>query len=293
MNVFDYTLVEETSKELYIRALCDLPPDVREALKQAYEKESQPNAKAIFKTILKNVDVADAKKTLICQDTGLPIYMVKIGSGFNWDGAEIKERLTVGAVRATQEYPFRGSSTHFLTRENPQTSVGERLPVFYFDFVKDADHLEILMVPKGSGSENMSKMKMFIPADGINALKKFVLDTVIESGGNPCPPGIIGVGMGGTSDLVARLAKEAIARPVGQRNADPDVAQIEVELEDAINATGLGAMGLGGDITTLAVHIETAHTHITLNPVAVNTQCWPARRARAKVYPSGEVEFGY
>lgn len=293
MTVFDYTLVEETSKQLYIRALCDLPPDVRKALKQAYEKESQPSAKEIFKTMLKNVEVADGKKTLICQDTGLPIYMVKIGSGFNWDGAEVKERLTVGAVRATQEYPFRGSSTHFLTRINPQTSVGERLPVFYFDFVKDADYLEILMVPKGSGSENMSKMKMFIPADGINALKKFVLDTVIESGGNPCPPGIIGVGMGGTSDLVARLAKEAIARPVGQRNADPDVAQIEVELEDAINATGLGPMGLGGDITTLAVHIETAHTHITLNPVAVNTQCWPARRARAKVYPNGEVEFGY
>jgi fumarate hydratase subunit alpha/L(+)-tartrate dehydratase alpha subunit len=293
MNAFDYTLVEETSKQLYIRALCDLPPDVREALKQAYEKESQPSAKEIFKTMLKNVEVADGKKTLICQDTGLPIYMVKIGSGFNWDGAEVKERLTVGAVRATQEYPFRGSSTHFLTRVNPQTSVGERLPVFYFDFVKDTDCLEILMVPKGSGSENMSKMKMFIPADGVNALKKFVLDTVIESGGNPCPPGIIGVGMGGTSDLVARLAKEAIARPVGQRNADPDVAQIEVELEDAINATGLGPMGLGGDITTLAVHIETAHTHITLNPVAVNTQCWPARRARAKVYPNGEVEFGY
>jgi len=293
MNAFDYKIVEETSKQLYIRALCDLPPDVREALKQAYEKESQPNAKEIFKTMLKNVEVADGKKTLICQDTGLPIYMVKIGSGFNWDGAEIKERLTVGAVRATQEYPFRGSSTHFLTRVNPQTSVGERLPVFYFDFVKDADHLEILMVPKGSGSENMSKMKMFIPADGINALKKFVLDSVIESGGNPCPPGIIGVGMGGTSDLVARLAKEAIARPVGQRNADPDVAQIEVELEDAINATGLGPMGLGGDITTLAVHIETAHTHITLNPVAVNTQCWPARRARAKVFPDGSVEYGY
>jgi fumarate hydratase subunit alpha/L(+)-tartrate dehydratase alpha subunit len=293
MNVFDYTLVEETSKQLYIRALCDLPPDVREALKQAYEKESQPNAKEIFKTILKNVEVADGKQTLICQDTGLPIYMVKIGSGFNWDGAEIKERLTVGAVRATQEFPFRGSSTHFLTRVNPQTSVGERLPVFYFDFVKEADHLEILMVPKGSGSENMSKMQMFIPADGINALKKFILDTVIESGGNPCPPGIIGVGMGGTSDLVARLAKEAIARPVGQRNADPDVARMEIELEDAINATGLGPMGLGGDITTLAVHIETAHTHITLNPVAVNTQCWPARRARATVYPDGNVEYGY
>ena len=293
MNNFDYMIVEEAAKQLYIRALCDLPPDVRTALQQAYEKETHPTAKEIFKAMLRTVEIADGKKTLICQDTGLPIYMVKIGSKFNWNGAEIKERLTEGAKRATQEFPFRGSSTHILTRVNPQTSVGDRLPVFYFDFVKDADYLEILMVPKGSGSENMSKMKMFIPADGINAPKKFVLDTVIESGANPCPPGIIGVGMGGTSDLVMRLAKEAIARPVGQRNQDPDVAEMEVELEEAINATGIGPMGLGGDITTLAVHIETAHTHITQNPVAVNTQCWPARRARARIYPNGEVEYGY
>jgi fumarate hydratase subunit alpha len=139
----------------------------------------------------------------------------------------------------------------------------------------------------------MSTLKMFIPADGINALKKFVLDSVIAAGANPCPPGIIGVGMGGTADLVMRLAKEAIARPVGQRNPDPEIAKMEQELEDAINATGSGPMGLGGDVSTLAVHIETAHTHITLNPVAINTQCWPARRARARIYPDGRVEYGY
>ena len=293
MDSFDYKIVEEAAKESYIRALCDLPPDVRDALKRAYEKETKPTAKEIFRAMFKAVEISDQKKTLICQDTGLPIYMVKIGAGFHWDGAELKERMYEGARRATQEFPFRSSSTHPLTRVNPQTSVGLRLPVIYFDFIKDADYLDILMVPKGSGSENMSAMKMFTPAEGVSALKKFVLDTVVESGGNPCPPGVIGVGIGGTSDLVTRLAKEAIVRPVGQQNEDPELAKMEVELEEAINATGMGPMGLGGDITTLAVHIEMAYTHITQNPVAVNAQCWPARRSRARIYPDGRVEYGY
>lgn len=293
MGSFDYNIVEEAAKELYIRALSDLPPDVRDALKRAYKKETKPTAKEIFKAMLKAVELADKKKTLICQDTGLPIYMVKVGTAFHWDGAELKARMYEGAKRATQEFPFRSSSTHPLTRVNPQTSVGVRLPVFYFDFNKDAHHLDILMIPKGSGSENMSAMKMLIPADGVSGLKKFVLDTVIESGANPCPPGVIGVGIGGTADLVVCLAKEALARPIGQRNEDPELAKMEEDLEEAINATGIGPQGLGGDITTLAVHIEMAYTHITQNPVAVNTQCWPARRARAKIYPDGRVEYGY
>jgi fumarate hydratase subunit alpha/L(+)-tartrate dehydratase alpha subunit len=293
MSSVDYGIIEETAKELYIRALCDLPPDVRRALKRAHERETQPNAKEVFKAMLKAVDIADQKKTLVCQDTGLPIYMVKLGSLFHWDGAEIKERLSAGARRATQEFPFRGSSTHPVTRVNPQTSVGKHLPVLYIDFIKDVEYMEILMIPKGSGSENMSTMKMFIPADGVKAVKKFILDAFIASGANPCPPGIIGVGLGGTADLVMRLAKEAIARPLGQRNEDPDIAKMEEELEEAINATGIGPMGLGGDVSTLGVHIEMAYTHITQNPVAVNTQCWPARRARARIYPDGRIEYGY
>ncbi len=293
MDEFDYLIVEDTAKELYIRALCDLPPDVREALKRAYSKETNSTAREVFKAIFKTIEIADEHKTLICQDTGLPIYMVKIGSEFPWNGYEIKTRLNIGAERATHEFPFRGSSTHPLTRVNPQTSVGEGLPVIYYDFIKDAEYLDILMIPKGSGSENMSKMKMFYPAHGVSALKKFVIDTVFETGANPCPPGIIGVGIGGTADLVMKLAKEAIARPVGQRHHDPEIAEMEVELEEAVNSMGRGPMGLGGDITTLAVHIETAYTHITQNPIAVNTQCWPARRARAKIYPDGRVEYGY
>ena len=293
MADLDYQIVEEAAKETYIRALCDLPPDVRDALKRAYEKETNPTAREVFTAIFKTIEIADKDKTLICQDTGLPIYMVKIGSKFPWNGYQIKNRLTIGARRATQEFPFRGSSTHPLTRVNPQTSVGEGLPVIHYDFVEDSDCLDILMIPKGSGSENMSKMQMFYPAHGIAALKKFVIDTVFETGANPCPPGIIGVGIGGTADLVMKLAKEAIVRPVGQRHHDSQIAEMEEELEEAINSMDRGPMGLGGKITTLGVHIETAYTHITQNPIAINTQCWPARRSRAIINPDGQVEYGY
>ncbi len=293
MVEFSYPLVEEVAKELYIRALKILPPDVREALKKAYDQETNPTGKEIFKTILRNIEVAAQQNVLICQDTGLPIYMVKIGSKFPVDGAKIAAALKEGAKRATLEHPFRGSSTHPVTRVNPQTSVGEGLPILYWDFIPENDYLDILMIPKGSGSENMSAMKMFIPADGIAAVKKFVIDTVLQSGSNPCPPGVIGVGIGGTADLVSKLAKEAIARPVGSHNADPFFAKMEDELYEAINSLGFGPMGLGGSVSTLAVHIEWAHTHITQNPVAVNTQCWPARRARAKIYPDGKVVYGF
>lgn len=293
MGELNYSIVEEAAKQLYIKALCDLPPDVRAALKKAYARETNPAARSVFEAMFKAVDIADAKKTLLCQDTGLPIYKVLIGSLHAWNGALIKKALSEGTRRATQEFPFRGSSTHALTRINPQTSVGPGLPVTYFDFTDDTDALDILMIPKGSGSENMSRMQMFYPQHGVKAVKKFILDTVIESGANPCPPGIIGVGLGGTADLVMKLAKDAIARPVGQRNPDPVLAGMEIELEEAINATGRGPMGLGGDVSCLAVHVESAYTHITQNPVAVNTQCWPARRARAIITPAGEVTYGF
>lgn len=149
------------------------------------------------------------------------------------------------------------------------------------------------MIPKGSGSENMSFLKMLVPADGIAGVKKFIIDSVVEAGGKPCPPGVVGVGIGGTADLAVTLANKAISRPVGSSNPYTEIAQLEDELLRAINSTGIGPMGLGGAVTSLAVHIEQAHTHITQLPVAVNMQCWAARRARAKVYPDGNVEIGY
>ena len=293
MAGFDYRIVEEAAKELYIRALKFLPPDVTAALEKAHSRETNDTAKSILETILQNIEIAKDQRLLICQDTGLPIFFVKIGSGLPVDGAGISAALEKGARRATLEHPFRGSSTHPLSRINPQTSVGKGLPVIHWEFQEQSDLLDILIVPKGSGSENMSAMNMFIPADGVSALKKFVLDTVVKSGGNPCPPGIIGVGIGGTADLVGVLAKKAICRPVGPANPDPQLAEMEKELLEAINATGIGPMGLGGDTTALAVHIESAYTHITLNPVAVNTQCWAARRTRVTIDRNGNMEYGY
>ncbi len=293
MNEFDYQVVEDAAKELYIRALKLLPPDVKKALNRAYERETHETAKQILQMILKNIEVAEEQDLLICQDTGLPIYFVTMGSQFPVDGAKIVNALKEGAKRATLEHPFRGSSTHPLTRINPQTSVGDGLPIIHWEFEEHRDYLDILMVPKGSGSENMSAMKMFIPADGVGALKRFVLERVFENGANPCPPGIIGVGIGGTADLVSVLAKKAIARPIGSKNPDPELAKLEAELFEVINELGIGPMGLGGKTTTLAVHIEAAYTHITLNPVAVNTQCWPARRARAKIFSDGKVKYGF
>ena len=293
MSGYDIRQVEEVARELYITALKRLPPDVKDALKKAAERETKETARGIFRTILENIRLSEEENMLLCQDTGLPIYFVTVSGKTPVDGAGIARALKTGAQRATLEHPFRGSSTHPFTRVNPQTSVGPGLPVIHWEFEEGTDHIDILMMPKGSGSENMSAMKMFIPADGVRAVKKFVLDTVLESGSKPCPPGVIGVGVGGTADLVCTLAKKAIARPVGSRNPDPELARMEEDLLNAINETGIGPMGLGGDTTALAVHIETAYTHITQNPVAVNTQCWSARRARAKIYPDGKVEYGY
>ena len=157
----------------------------------------------------------------------------------------------------------------------------------HWEFIPDWDGLDVKCVPKGSGSENMSFLKMCVPADGVKGIKKFVLESIVGAGGKPCPPGIVGVGIGGSADYAMYLAKEAIARPIGTRNADPHVAKLEDELYELLNETGIGPMGLGGDVTVLNCHIEHADTHMTLNPVAVNYQCWAARRASAHISADG------
>jgi len=293
MEIMDYKRVEETAKELYIRALKRLPPDVKEALARAYQAETSPLGRENLRIMLKNVEVAEENDMLVCQDTGIPVFKVGIGSRVSVNGARVAEAIREGCKRATLEHPLRSSVCHTLTRHNPQTSTGHRIPVIDFQFLAEADHLELMMMPKGSGSENMTWLKMFPPAAGISVVKKFVLDCVLEAGANPCPPIIVGVGLGGTADLCLRLAKEALFRPVGSPNPDPQIAALEGELLDAINRTGIGPMGLGGDTTALAVHIEEAHTHITMNPVAINIQCWRGERSSARIHPDGRVEYGY
>lgn len=290
-----YEVIEQTARDLYIRALTDIPPDVRVALRsglQAEQRSGNRTAEQVLSTVLRNIDVADERQTLVCQDTGLPVFSVKAGTGLELDYAEVKTRLRKGCERATKEYPLRSNTVHPLTRKPTGTNTGEGLPVIKFDFAPDSTQLEITIAPKGSGSENMSFLKMLNPADGIAAVKRFVIECVSESGARPCPPIILGIGLGGTSDLAMQLAKQASCfRTIGSANADPTVAELERELLDLVNRTGLGPQGLGGNTTALAVHVEWAHTHISQNPVAVNIQCWRGERARAVIDADGTVTY--
>lgn len=284
--------VEEACKELYIRALKMLPPDIKEGFKQLDSRESDATGKAILGTMIRNITVAEDTNNLLCQDTGIPIYNVTIGTNVAVDGYALKQAIIKGCERATKEHPLRSSVVHPTTRKNEHTSCGRQVPVINIDFVPDADTLAIEMIPKGSGSENNSWLKMAIPAEGIDAIKTFVIDCVLEAGGKSCPPVIVGVGVGGTADLCVHLSKVAATRPLGSQCEDPEGAKLEAELSKVVNQLGVGAQGLGGDSTAFAVHVETAATHITMNPVAVNMQCHSARRARATFTPKG-VGYGY
>jgi fumarate hydratase subunit alpha/L(+)-tartrate dehydratase alpha subunit len=289
----DPKLVIQTARELYIRALKILPPDVKAALARARERETHPRAREILGIMLKNLEVAEARGLLVCQDTGIPVYKLRIGRDLEYDGPTLLAAIGEGVKQATLEHPLRSSVCHPIDRTNFQNSTGERIPVIDVEFLEEAGHLELRMMPKGSGSENMSFLKMLSPADGLNGIKKFVLERVVEAGGKPCPPTLVGIGLGGTSDLAMRLAKEAIWRPIGSSHPDLAIRALEAELLEAVNATGIGPMGLGGDTTALAVQIEYAHTHITQNPVAVTLQCWRGERAMARLYPDGRVEYGF
>ena len=283
--------VADAAAHLYVWALKDIPQDLRDALADAAGRETSVTGQRVLQTILRNVTVAEDEKNLVCQDTGIAVYYCKVGEHFPLHPARIYAALKEGTERATVEHPLRSNTVHTLTRENTGPNVGYRVPIVHWDFVPDWDGLDVKCVPKGSGSENMSFLKMCVPADGVTGIKKFVLESIVGAGGKPCPPGIVGVGIGGSADYAMHLAKEAIARPVGTHNPDPLVAQLEGELKDLLNETGVGPMGLGGDVTVLSVHVEHADTHMTLNPVAVNYQCWAARRASAHVAADGAVEF--
>jgi fumarate hydratase subunit alpha/L(+)-tartrate dehydratase alpha subunit len=288
----DLQQVEEAAKELYIRALKLLPPDVKRGFDALAKSETDAGAQRMLGTMIRNIQVAEDTDNLLCQDTGIPIYNVWIGRNVQVDGVALKQAIRNGCSRSTREYSFRSSIVHPTTRHNEQNSTGRGIPVIHIDFTEEADTLRIEMVPKGSGSENNSWLRMAIPAEGVDAIKTFVVDCVLEAGGKTCPPTIVGVGVGGTADLCVHLAKTAATRPLGSRCDDPEGAKLESDLSAAVNALGVGPQGLGGDSTAFAVHVETAATHITMNPVAVNMQCHSARRARA-IFTSAGVEYGF
>lgn len=287
-----YRDLTELSAHLYKKALTDLPPDVRSAVHRVAEQEVA-GARRRLDVMVKSIDISDRTGIIVCQDTGICVFFVRLGTEFPVNGAKLINALRSGVALATKRHDLRSSIVHPITRENRQDNTGVGIPDVHVEFVDGSDELEILLVPKGSGSENMSYLKMLSPAEGITGVKRFVLDSVIDAGPRPCPPTVVGVGIGGTADLCAALAKKAILRPVGEPHPEPEIAAMEKQLLAAINETGIGPQGLGGNVTSFAVHVEYSATHISMNPVAVNIQCWRGERASATISTDGAVSYGY
>jgi fumarate hydratase subunit alpha len=282
-------IIENTCVEIIRKAVIYLPDDVKNALKTAYENEVSDVAKAQLKAILDNVRLAESIGAPICQDTGTMIFFVKAGSSF--PGIKYVEESIINATRiATSKVPLRPNAVHPFTNKNSGDNTGRFIPYIHWSIV-DGDSLEITVMPKGGGSENVCKFRMLTPAEGIEGVKKFIISSVLEANGMPCPPTIVGVGIGGCADVSMVLAKKALLRPLNQRSSEPQIAEMEVELYNLLNETGIGPMGLGGKTTVLGVNIEYAHRHVASLPVAVAFNCWAARRASAVIYADGSYKI--
>ena len=245
-----------------------LPADVKHCLMQAYEREQVPVARETLKHILKNIELAEEKQAPLCQDTGIPIFYVTLPDGFAFT-ERMREAIMTGVKKATEQVPLRPNLVDPLTRENTQDNTGLHMPPIHLRPGKD---FVITVLPKGAGSENVSSIKMFLPSQK-DDIHQFVTETALHAGGRPCPPIVVGVGIGGTFDECAALSKEALLEPIDTMTPEEKV------MCDEINTLGIGPMGLGGGATCLAVKIKTAGCHTAGLPVAVNIQCWACRRA--------------
>jgi len=273
--------------ELIKKAEIELPEDVIVALKKAYDAE-EGLAKIQLKNILSNIEVAKKTGRPLCQDTGVQTFFVKAGVDFPNVG-HLKTVITDAVRTATEKVPLRPNAVDPFTKFNHADNVGEYIPAITWDFVEGNDVL-ITAIPKGAGSENMSKLVMLRPGVGLESVKDFVVDEVVSAGGNPCPPTVIGVGIGGGADLAMKLGKTALLRPVGVRHHDKKIADFELELIKKINSTGIGPMGLGGKTTVLDVHVEKAPRHPASLPVGLVVQCWADRRAAMIIHRDGSWE---
>ncbi|MBN1785501.1 MAG: fumarate hydratase [Candidatus Methanofastidiosa archaeon] len=283
----DEDRLEDAIVALLKRSVIELPADVLWKLNKSYEKETSDVAKVQLATIIENIELARKLGRPICQDTGIPLFFVKLPKDVHAD----LERVIINATRrATESVPLRPNTVDPLSRKNSGDNVGLHMPCISYQF-HDEDYIEITALPKGAGSENMSKMAMLTPAQGLKGIKRFVLDTVLDAGGKPCPPTIVGVGIGGSADLCMKLAKMSLMRPLDEPNPDKDLDALERELEVALNEIGIGPMGLGGRTTVLGVRAGKASCHTASLPVAVNIQCWAARRATLRAYEDGRLDI--
>ena len=266
-------------RDLFIDANCNLGEDVLAAFDRAIEKDESPVAKEVIRELKENARIARDEQSPICQDTGLAVLFVEVGQDVHVVGGDLKAAINEGVKKGYGEGYLRKSACHPFTRANTKDNTPA---VIHFDIVP-GDRVRIVAVPKGGGAENMSRVDMLSPSAGLEGIKDFIVKRIEASGSNPCPPTVVGVGIGGTFERSALLAKKALVRKIGERNADPELAKIEVEVLARINKLGIGPMGYGGNTTSLDVFFEVEPCHIASLPVAVNVQCHAARHKEAVI----------
>ena len=279
MRNIEASRIADTVATLCIQANTQLPADVKAALDQAEASEPWPLAKTTLGLLQKNLVVATEKDLPICQDTGMACVFVELGQEVHIEG-DLEKAIDEGVRRGYGEGYLRKSITGDPLK---RCNTDDNTPAFITVHLVPGDEVRITIAPKGAGSENMSRLAMLKPADGVQGVKNFILETVRQAGSNPCPPIVLGVGIGGSFDKCAYLAKKALLRPLDEPNADPYYANLERELLEEINAMGIGPQGFGGKTTCLGVSIEKAATHVASLPVAVNMSCHVTRRASAKL----------
>jgi fumarate hydratase subunit alpha len=266
-------------RDLCIDANYNLGDDVLRAFDRAIEAEESATGREVLNELIENARIAREEKAPICQDCGLAVVFIEVGQDAHITGGDLKEAINEGVRQGYKDGYLRKSACHPFTRKN----TGDNTPAIIHIQIVPGDRMKIVFAPKGGGAENMSRVNMLTPAVGIEGVKDFVVNRVKESGSNPCPPTVIGIGVGGTFERSAILAKKAILREIGNRNPDPELAKIEEEILTRINRLGIGPMGYGGNITSLDVFLEIEPCHIASLPVAVNIQCHAARHKEAVI----------
>lgn len=273
MRQIEVAKVTQAVKEAAISANYEPGSDLLTALAQGLEAEESPSGKEIFRQLLENARIAKEERIPMCQDCGLAIIFAEIGQDVHLVGGDFAEAIQQGVREGYGEGYLRKSLCHPLTRAN----TGDNTPAVIHSEIVPGDRLKLTVVPKGGGSENMSRLYMLKPAEGLAGIKAKVVATVDEAGPNPCPPVIVGVGIGGTFERAALLAKKSLLRELGHPNPDPELAAIERQLLQEVNDLGIGPQGLGGRITAMAVHVLMEPCHIASLPVAINIQCHASR----------------
>ena len=274
MREIEAGVITERVRDACIEACTILPDGVLDALKRARQIEETQAGRDVLDQLIQNAEIAHSERIPICQDTGLTLVFVELGQDVHVTGGGLHDAINEGVRRGYEEGYLRKSIVrHPLDR----TNTGDNTPAVIHTEIVPGDGLRITVAPKGGGSENMSAVRMLKPSDGVEGVTRFVVDTVRDAGSNPCPPLIVGVGLGGTLEKAAILSKKAILREVGKPSANPTDAKLEDDLLEAVNATGVGPGGLGGRVTALAVHVESHPCHIASLPVAVTLQCHAAR----------------